>query len=285
VSLSTSTIVSTSIRANLVNLSSREQRYAPPRPLFAVRHPHLLLSSQHSCPCCLHTQYHRHARSPKLPDVGRSELHPISLPRAGIQPHRHPQLHCAIPGEPLLRECRARRSIIQEISTEGYPTDSNRATLLVGGFNISTAIYAQGSNLTGVALRNVQVSIPGGADNLSIIGTYLTGIRSTGIAATRQYIPLQMRIWSSVGRTRGRSWNTSSHTTHEDGHVCTCEHVLYDGLQSQSCRQSHSPRTVGCARACSVGRGQTAADAGQCRGTVHLLQHDRAVQRHWTLRL
>ncbi|RSH91031.1 hypothetical protein EHS25_010207 [Saitozyma podzolica] len=45
----------------------------------------------------------------------------------------------------------------QEISTEGYPTDSNRATLLVGGFNISTAIYAQGSNLTGVALRNVQI--------------------------------------------------------------------------------------------------------------------------------
>ncbi|GFZ45090.1 hypothetical protein JCM24511_02816 [Saitozyma sp. JCM 24511] len=46
----------------------------------------------------------------------------------------------------------------QEISTEGYPTDGTRATLLVGGFNISTAIYAQGSNLFGVALRNVQIN-------------------------------------------------------------------------------------------------------------------------------
>lgn len=240
VSESTSPIVSTSILACLVNLSPREQRYAPLRPLLAVRHPHLLLSSHHSCPCRLHTQYHRHARSPKLPHVRRSELHPISLPSTGIQPHRHPQLHCAISGEsPLPRECRAHRSIVQEISTEGYPTDGTRATLLVGGFNISTAIYAQGSNLSGVALRNVQVSILRPAR--TYLRTYLTSTRSTGIAATRQYIPLQMRIWSSVARTRGRSWSTSSPTTHEDGHVCTCERVLYDPLQSQSCHHTHTP--------------------------------------------
>lgn len=172
VSVSPSPIITTSIQACLVDLSSPEQRYAPPRPrpLFTVRHPQLL-SSQHSCLCRLHTQYHRHARSPKLPDVRRSELHSISLPRRGVQPHRHPQLYCAISGESLLprahrtrRSHRSHRSLVQEISTEGYPTDGNRATLLVGGFNISTAIYAQGSNLAGVALRNVQVSILGSAE-------------------------------------------------------------------------------------------------------------------------
>lgn len=47
---------------------------------------------------------------------------------------------------------------VQEISTENYPTDSTRATLQVAGFNISTAVKATDSNLSGVKLRNVQVS-------------------------------------------------------------------------------------------------------------------------------
>jgi hypothetical protein len=37
-------------------------------------------------------------------------------------------------------------------------------------------------------------------------------------------------------------------------------------------------RLVVVARGRAVGRGRASADAGQCRGTVHLLQHDRAVQ-------
>jgi len=49
---------------------------------------------------------------------------------------------------------------MQEISTEGYPTDDTRAMLVVDGFNVSSAVRATDANLSGVKLRNVQVSFP-----------------------------------------------------------------------------------------------------------------------------
>lgn len=45
----------------------------------------------------------------------------------------------------------------QEISTEGYPTDDTRATLVVSGFNISTAVQGQNTGLDNCKLRNVQI--------------------------------------------------------------------------------------------------------------------------------
>ncbi|WVR06444.1 hypothetical protein IAU60_003475 [Kwoniella sp. DSM 27419] len=46
----------------------------------------------------------------------------------------------------------------QEISTEGYPQDLSRATLLVTGFNKTTAVQATDANLGGVKLLNVQIN-------------------------------------------------------------------------------------------------------------------------------
>ncbi|WVQ83024.1 hypothetical protein IAT38_005162 [Cryptococcus sp. DSM 104549] len=46
----------------------------------------------------------------------------------------------------------------QEISTEGYPTDATRATLLIAGFNVTTAVSASKQGQDGAALRNVQIN-------------------------------------------------------------------------------------------------------------------------------
>lgn len=46
----------------------------------------------------------------------------------------------------------------QEISTENYPTDLTRATILVGGFNVTTAVSATDPGLDGCKLRNVQIN-------------------------------------------------------------------------------------------------------------------------------
>nr|ODN85402.1 hypothetical protein L203_05018 [Cryptococcus depauperatus CBS 7841] len=46
----------------------------------------------------------------------------------------------------------------QEISTEGYPTDDTRATLLVMGFNKTTAVNAANQGQDGAALRHVIVN-------------------------------------------------------------------------------------------------------------------------------
>ncbi|ORY25919.1 hypothetical protein BCR39DRAFT_542550 [Naematelia encephala] len=46
----------------------------------------------------------------------------------------------------------------QEISTEGYPTDDTRATLLVGGFNVTSAIQATDQGRDGCKLRNIQIN-------------------------------------------------------------------------------------------------------------------------------
>ncbi|KAK8858694.1 hypothetical protein IAR55_002923 [Kwoniella newhampshirensis] len=49
-------------------------------------------------------------------------------------------------------------AVNQEISTEGYPQDSTRATLVVTGFNKTTAVQAQNEGLNGAKLRNVQIN-------------------------------------------------------------------------------------------------------------------------------
>ncbi|WVF68703.1 hypothetical protein IAT40_003475 [Kwoniella sp. CBS 6097] len=46
----------------------------------------------------------------------------------------------------------------QEISTEGYPTDDSRATLVMVGFNKTTSIRATDADLSGTKLRNIQVN-------------------------------------------------------------------------------------------------------------------------------
>ena len=51
----------------------------------------------------------------------------------------------------------------QEISTQGYPTDDSRATLVVSGpvqngQGHTTAVDGTGANCSGVKLRNIQVS-------------------------------------------------------------------------------------------------------------------------------
>ncbi|KAH9948810.1 hypothetical protein B0H21DRAFT_215485 [Amylocystis lapponica] len=60
----------------------------------------------------------------------------------------------------------------QEISTAGYPTGDDRATLVVSGVNQTTAVDGQCQNCNGVILRNVQINgtrlggsaMPGGAN-------------------------------------------------------------------------------------------------------------------------
>jgi hypothetical protein len=71
--------------------------------------------------------------------------------------------------------------IMQEISTEGYPTDDTRALLVVDGFNVSTAVRATDSNLSGVKLRNVQVCL------LAAVQARRLSIRSMGIVAVPIY--------------------------------------------------------------------------------------------------
>ncbi|WVQ96238.1 hypothetical protein IAU59_003342 [Kwoniella sp. CBS 9459] len=46
----------------------------------------------------------------------------------------------------------------QEISTEGYPTDESRATLVMVGFNKTTSVRATDENLSGAKLRNIQIN-------------------------------------------------------------------------------------------------------------------------------
>lgn len=46
----------------------------------------------------------------------------------------------------------------QELSTEGYPTDSTRATLIVTGVNQTAAIYGNCVECSGLKLRNIQVN-------------------------------------------------------------------------------------------------------------------------------
>ncbi|WWD18586.1 hypothetical protein CI109_103039 [Kwoniella shandongensis] len=46
----------------------------------------------------------------------------------------------------------------QEISTEGYPQDDTRATLIITGFNKTSAVQAQSDGLSGAKLRNVQIN-------------------------------------------------------------------------------------------------------------------------------
>ena len=53
----------------------------------------------------------------------------------------------------------------QEISTEGYPTDNSRATLIVSGpvangQGHTTAIDGTCANCSGIILRNIQVRVP-----------------------------------------------------------------------------------------------------------------------------
>ncbi|OCF37017.1 hypothetical protein I316_00921 [Kwoniella heveanensis BCC8398] len=46
----------------------------------------------------------------------------------------------------------------QEISTEGYPTDDSRATVVMVGFNKTTSIKATDADLSGTKLLNIQVN-------------------------------------------------------------------------------------------------------------------------------
>ncbi len=64
-----------------------------------------------------------------------------------------------LPHEVAIPKARLTKAF-QEISTENYPTDSSRATILVGGFNQSIAISGTDAGLDGCNLRNVQVSLP-----------------------------------------------------------------------------------------------------------------------------
>ncbi|ODN81808.1 hypothetical protein L202_02172 [Cryptococcus amylolentus CBS 6039] len=49
-------------------------------------------------------------------------------------------------------------AINQEISTEGYPTDDTRATLVVSGFNKTTAVSASTKGRDGAVLRNIIIN-------------------------------------------------------------------------------------------------------------------------------
>lgn len=57
----------------------------------------------------------------------------------------------------------------QEISTEGYPTDSTRATIIIGGGNLSRLI--EGFGFSGATLRSIQVD--GNEPNLGHIDSKL----------------------------------------------------------------------------------------------------------------
>lgn len=100
----------------------------------------------------------------------------------------------------------------QELSTQGYPTDSSRATIQVAvGSSASTLVYAR--DLNNVRIKNIQLEgnrqnagfLPGGDANI-VIG----GVTSGG------------QVVSNVASRNTRSWS--------------CLHVIGSGQDNNPCR-------------------------------------------------
>ncbi|EIW73463.1 hypothetical protein TREMEDRAFT_14833, partial [Tremella mesenterica DSM 1558] len=128
----------------------------------------------------------------------------------------------------------------QEISTEGYPTDVSRATLLVGGFNISTAVQAQNNGLDGCKLRNVQVNGNRGDDPIYQGGGGLIEFGGDTNGQLVEYVhSFDPRGWSCLHIAEGPFTCTNVTIQNNDIGPCGSEffQMWSDGI-SLSCQSS-----------------------------------------------
>jgi hypothetical protein len=103
----------------------------------------------------------------------------------------------------------------QELSTQGYPTDDARATLVVTGATQATAIIGNCKSCSGIALRNIQVN-----GNRPLLGLADGGLIEIGGPTTGQIVDhvhsFEPRGWSALHIAEGQLNCAGARITNND---------------------------------------------------------------------
>lgn len=134
----------------------------------------------------------------------------------------------------ILRLCPGKQYIIQEpiaftapdqeISTLGYPTGDDRATLIVSGpvengEGHSTAVDGTCLTCSGVKLRNIQVNNPKILYSLDCLNPF--GLTRSMVLATGLLLPTEVGILKWAGKIPTNWLSSSAPTTQEAGRAFT----------------------------------------------------------------
>lgn len=128
----------------------------------------------------------------------------------------------------------------QEISTENYPTDDTRATLVVTGFNVSVAVQGTGFGLNGIKLRNIQINGNRGNSPIYQASNGLIEMGGDNQNQVIEYVhPYDPRGWSCMHLAEGPFTCANMTVQYNDVGPCGSESFQQwsDGI-SLSCSQS-----------------------------------------------